>query len=847
MAFGKLSESQRLKTLRQLKILSSPLNGAIEDLIRLAAHVCAAPIALLSLADAKHHRIKCQIGVDLPDLPRDTPLFESVLLRRQLLLVPDAKQDPSFATDRLVTSAPQIRFFASAPLVTPDAQIIGALSVIDREPKQLTDIQTEALRILSSQVIASFGIQRHVRDFERKLAEQENLTDTFEQENKILHEIIENIRDGMFYKDGEARYRWINQVALAILTKEREHVLTRTNEQIFPIGSELAERLNGYDREVMRNPGLKVFDYVRPSVGGAKRTYQPSVLPRLDQRGNCVGLIGVFHDVTELELLQDSVRRERAESEARWFERTAELETTNAALHKQVAERRRAEQAIRAQEKIFQFIAEGVDDLIAVLNADGIREYNNPAYSALFGDPEALRGTEPFSQIHPEDRDRVLKLFRETVQTGKGGQAEFRFVLEDQSIRYIESKGIPISASSGEVEKVIVVSRDVTKRREAEEHLKLLNEELEQRGAQVKALTEMALRLHGCSKIEAVKEEFSRYSHQILPGSAGAVYLFNPAMDEFEQILLLGNPAVPKRYFSRDQCCALRGGAHTHVVHDINVDPICEHATGVQHPYMCVPTEIPPETSVVLHLQLLWSELRDPGALERSADWRLHLASAVSRHFALEMDKVRRLEKLLAASRFDTLTGLYSRGHMDKELPREVLRSARSHSMLGIIMVDIDHFKRFNDDFGHTAGDFVLREVGDVIRSNLRETDIPCRYGGEEFLLILPEVASEQAILERAKKIHQGVKGRTLLYERQKLKITLSIGLAFLPYEQGQSEEYRRAGNAAFNLATKRAKQLIEAADVVLRRAKESGRDRIEVARSADYDQARNPTQVQDR
>lgn len=137
------------------------------------------------------------------------------------------------------------------------------------------------------------------------------------------------------------------------------------------------------------------------------------------------------------------------------------------------AERRRAaEEALRQSQEIFRQITENVADMIAVLDVHGRRVYNNPTYRGILGDPSTLKGTDSFFEIHPDDRERVHAVFRETVLTGIGQRLEYRFLLANGAIRYIESQGSVIRGPNGEVVNVLVVSRDVTERREAEMQLR---------------------------------------------------------------------------------------------------------------------------------------------------------------------------------------------------------------------------------------------------------------------------------------------------------------------------------------------------------------------------------------
>jgi diguanylate cyclase (GGDEF)-like protein/PAS domain S-box-containing protein len=139
------------------------------------------------------------------------------------------------------------------------------------------------------------------------------------------------------------------------------------------------------------------------------------------------------------------------------------------------AEHKSTEPSLRESEEIFRTIAENVDDLIALLDTEGRRIYNSPSYHKIFGKEELAVGSSSFNEIHPEDRDRIKAIFRKTVKTGIGERSEFRFLLRDGKIRYIESQGNAVHDINGKVSKVIVVSRDVTERKKMEEKFRHLS------------------------------------------------------------------------------------------------------------------------------------------------------------------------------------------------------------------------------------------------------------------------------------------------------------------------------------------------------------------------------------
>lgn len=140
-------------------------------------------------------------------------------------------------------------------------------------------------------------------------------------------------------------------------------------------------------------------------------------------------------------------------------------------VEQDITQRKQVEEALRKSEEMYELITKNVDDLIAVTDADGKRLYNNPSYEKIFGDPEKLVGTDSFEQIHPDDREKVRRVFRETIESGKGQRMEYRFKLKDESIRYIESVGTYVPGDHGQSGKVVSVSRDITARKQIEEDL----------------------------------------------------------------------------------------------------------------------------------------------------------------------------------------------------------------------------------------------------------------------------------------------------------------------------------------------------------------------------------------
>jgi diguanylate cyclase (GGDEF)-like protein len=186
-----------------------------------------------------------------------------------------------------------------------------------------------------------------------------------------------------------------------------------------------------------------------------------------------------------------------------------------------------------------------------------------------------------------------------------------------------------------------------------------------------------------------------------------------------------------------------------------------------------------------------------------------HLATAVAENIALALANLQLREELHAQSIRDPLTGLFNRRYLEESLKQLLHFARRKKQPLGMIMLDVDYFKRFNDTYGHDAGDLVLQKIAAYLQNNIRGSDIACRYGGEEMIIILPEASLENT-RQRAEQLRAGIKGLKIRHNNQSLdKITVSLGVSAYP-ENGNSSQ-----------------ELFEAADSALYQAKAQGRDRV--------------------
>lgn len=332
--------------------------------------------------------------------------------------------------------------------------------------------------------------------------------------------------------------------------------------------------------------------------------------------------------------------------------------------------------------------------------------------------------------------------------------------------------------------------------------------DLEGRTAELETLNNGLLRLADLSNLllscDTSSEAYvvlGRAVREMYGQLSGGVYLFGASRNVVELVTSWGDLPVAKTFPPAD-CWALRRG-RAHHVSASGAEPACRHTGDGQKSAMCVPMLAQGDALGVLHL-VGATELGD--RVFTSIAQRLAVAAAES--CALALASIRLREKLADQSLRDSLTGLFNRRYTEETLEREIARAKREAAALGVLMLDLDHFKRFNDDFGHDAGDTALREAATVFVESVRTSDVVSRVGGEEFLVVLPG-ASLEATFRKSEAIREELKGLELFHRGRRLPpLTFSAGVAAFP-GNGETPE-----------------ALLRAADTALYEAKRAGRDR---------------------
>ncbi|MGH8053995.1 MAG: diguanylate cyclase [Stenotrophomonas sp.] len=328
-------------------------------------------------------------------------------------------------------------------------------------------------------------------------------------------------------------------------------------------------------------------------------------------------------------------------------------------------------------------------------------------------------------------------------------------------------------------------------------------EHLERSSADLQTLGRYTGLLQSCANPEEALEITARTLEALLPEVAGSVYLLRASNDRAENIVHWGTPLVETSAFLvPSDCWAIRRG-QPHFIDDLHRDAGCPHIARPE-PGNSVATACIPMSAQGAQLGFLFLCGAGPGPLPR-----LPVAESAVEQLSLALSNLRLRESLRLQSIRDPLTGLYNRRYLEESLAREIARCGRRDFPLSVLMLDVDHFKQFNDTHGHGGGDALLAAVGQLLTSRLRGEDIACRYGGEEFTVILPE-SDRASALRYAEEIRIALSQMSVPFSGKTLPpITVSLGVATYPVD----------GVAGITLLRK--------ADAALYRAKRSGRNRV--------------------
>lgn len=335
-----------------------------------------------------------------------------------------------------------------------------------------------------------------------------------------------------------------------------------------------------------------------------------------------------------------------------------------------------------------------------------------------------------------------------------------------------------------------------------EEEQKKQDERIRQRTHEIELMHRLANMLAACNNMVEAQQIVSDILPRILGNVNGSVSLMRASRNQLITQLDWGEAWPGSASFAPEECWSLRKG-RAHQSNDDFHSLTCGHMHEMENNQtLCIPLTAHGNTIGIMHLYFGVGDIKIDPITEQ-------LAFSVSEHLGLALANLSLQEKLRSQALSDPLTGLFNRRFFEQKLEEHSMNSATSEQPLSLLMLDLDHFKRFNDNFGHDAGDFVLKEISALLKQSVSEDEIACRLGGEELAILLPHYSMEQAtefgqtLCDAVRSMHLEHKGLSLG------QLGVSIGVATYPKPASDTES------------------LVKMADNALYMAKDMGRSRV--------------------
>lgn len=472
---------------------------------------------------------------------------------------------------------------------------------------------------------------------------------------------------------------------------------------------------------------------------------------------------------------------------------------------------------ILSQDTDFRIVAEDAPVMLWLTNADGKVVFTNLKWKKFISgisDNTPLASDAWVKALHPDDLEPCMKTFGDAFIEHEPFQMEYRLRRADGQYRYVLDTGEPYLNKDGKFAGFIGSSSDVTERKNHEDQLRLSQLELTQHNKEMQFINELNSYLQVCLSLDETHPIIEHYAKKIFADYSGVLYLFDETHTIVETAARWGDDkCILQTVISPDDCWGLRQGK-VHVVDGADDVIVCNHIHGnCQDGYVCAPVIAQGEMIGVLTVTLGSADIvNDKTKLRTSKESRTRLIAMAADNLAMALVSLKLREALRSRSVRDPLTKLFNRRYLEETLARELSNGKRANQNLGVIMIDIDHFKKYNDTHGHDAGDFVLVEIAELLRNKLREGDIPCRYGGEELVMVMPG-ATKEITAARAESMRETIEKHAFVYQGNNLNgVTVSLGVA----------EYPQDGDTSISL--------MKAADTALYRAKDSGRNQVVLA-----------------
>lgn len=756
----------RLALLERYGILDTPAEPVYDDIVRVAAALLGAPIAAVSLIASNRMWFKATVGMDFPEMtPAESFCIEAVRQPDEVMVVEDTWRDPRFAAHSIVVRPPHLRFYAGAPLVTPEGHALGTLCVLDTRPRTVSPEQVQALRALSRLVMRQIEMRSDLGVLAVAFAEREVAAVVARDYEERFRAAFEKASVGMALATPEGRLVQVNECFARLVGREATALA----------GTELMDLLHPEQHPAER----RVLDHL--VAGGAHALVREQPFARPDGR-------------TAWGLTTTSVVRA---PDGRPEYLVSQIED--------VTERKLAEQAFHQTQTVAEaIISAGADGRITVWN---------PGAEKMFGFRENQVLGRPVTLIVPPgQRSRYMQAFAAILR-------ENAPVLGDRPIELeamrCGGEEFPVEVSIARSEHAGVVSltvivRDITVRRRAEE-------------AQLRSAAFVEL-LHAvavaANQATTVTHAYVATLEQVCAlGGWHAGHVWQRGAD--------GDLHSSGRWWLHDtpalaELISVTEGMRLAVGEDLPGT-----AAAARAPVWVSGTYAPRFARLQIARDLgMSSALAVPvmagGRVEAVLEFFgaaepdeavLEVMGQVSAHLGHVIERERAERRLEYQALHDPLTGLANRILLLDQVERALVAARRRTSTVGstaVLFVDLDRFKLVNDSLGHHAGDELLIEAARRIECAIRAQDLVARFGGDEFVVLCEDVSGPAEAARLAHRIVIAFQTPFRLADREAF-VAVSVGVA------------------VSNGATESPEALVRDADAAMHRAKEAGRNRCEV------------------
>ncbi len=823
------SEAERLEILRGFGVLDTPPDPLLDAITRMAARVAETPVALVSLVDEERQWFKSRCGFEVEETDRSVAFCDVVVRDGQEVIVPNALEDSRFKDNPLVTKDPHIRFYAGVPLVEPSGALLGTLCVIAYEPRTLSELQLSQLRDLTQLAVRQLVALRQEREIaqsERVLRSKNAMLDlVHEAQSGLLAEglhrewwdhVLDRLLDicdseyGFIGRiDEDADGRFLQTTAITDISWNEE---TRTfYEENSPAGLVFRNLDTLFGRPIVEGKALISNDVAHdPRAGGRPEGHPPlnafAGVP-IHSRGKMLGMVGLAN-------------RPGGYSEDFLTELAPVLAMVGTVLENSDLDAARLGviNELKGSRDFLERVLEASESGVVALGHDGRLTLANRRAREMFRDLTLLERQDmaagkadslKFLLPNDADRDWALQAYsgaqpesttRETSIVGPGG------VSLEVEVTVTAFQSESDSTSTLLLSVADVASRNALKQTQSE------NASLEQRIGELRhrqqtneILSESVELLQNCADVEEGLSLIAHSIERLFPEANVTVYGLHPVGETFvrrRQTMRWQDPAAPDE-METHSCWGLRS-RRVYGSWPKGHYPACNHAAeSTASFHLCAPLFSLDKNVALICLSF------PPEATEELSEERFRAGmsefAAMAQTMSGALSTIALRESLQAMATVDELTGVWNRRAFETEAERAIARHQRNGEPFVMAILDIDHFKKINDDFGHDVGDRALRSVADVLQSQIRLGDFVGRLGGEEFGIFLTglEPGGDRAALMR---LLTTIRSTCSVGDRS---VTASIG--FTSGVDGLLYH-----------------DLFKRADVALYRAKAQGRDRVE-------------------